>query len=397
MKISLAAALLALPLVAAPAFAEDAPSGEPIKIGVISELSGPYSFFGQSCVAGFRFAETEINASGGILHRPLKLIIVDNQTSPGQSIAAARAADTNDQVVAITGPTSSDNALALYGYVEQNHLPFIVPVAAFPQLTKPGTHWTFRMEPDAVGFGHAAAQFIAELKPGARVAIAINDYAVSRAAAAGFKYQAARSGLVITDDMIFPQNTTDATIQAAQIAAHHPDYVYFNTVGAFDAIFGNELLDLGFKPEQLVRTFGITTGIKSWGPRAVGSIYGTFFDKGIDNLNDAGHAFISAFTAANNRPPSYVENFCYTTPFVFKAAIEAAGSTDRQKLRDAISALVVPERTTGKIIRFDQNGARTGYGYFMRLTGQSQNDYQSKQLSYREWSPEEIPAYDIVK
>jgi ABC-type branched-subunit amino acid transport system substrate-binding protein len=197
--------------------------------------------------------------------------------------------------------------------------------------------------------------------------------------------------------MIFPQNTTDATIQAAQIAAHHPDYVYFNTVGAFDAIFGNELLDLGFKPEQLVRSFGITTGIKSWGPRAVGSIYGTFFDKGIDNLNDAGRAFISAFTAANNRPPSYVENFCYTTPFVFKAAIEAAGSTDRKKLRDAISALVVPERTTGKIIRFDQNGARTGYGYFMRLTGQSQNDYQSKQLSYMEWSPEEIPVYDIVK
>ena len=68
-------------------------------------------------------------------------------------MAAARSLDVQDNVLAMTGPTSSDNALAVYGYAEQNKVPFVVPVAAFPQLTKPGTHYTFRIEPDAVGWG----------------------------------------------------------------------------------------------------------------------------------------------------------------------------------------------------------------------------------------------------
>ncbi|MEI9922427.1 MAG: ABC transporter substrate-binding protein [Bradyrhizobium sp.] len=111
----------------------------PVKIGFVTELTGAWTFFGTSCVAGLKFAEKQINPPG---KRKIEFVIADNQTSPAQSVAAARSLDVQDKVLALSGPTSSDTGLAVYGYAEQNKVPFVVPVAAFPQLTKPGSRYT---------------------------------------------------------------------------------------------------------------------------------------------------------------------------------------------------------------------------------------------------------------
>ena len=106
--------------------AQDKP---PVKIGFVTELTGPWSFFGTSCVAGLKFGEEQINSPG---KRKIEFVITDNQTSPAQSVAASRSLDVQDKVLALSGPTSSDTGLAVYGYAEQNKVPFVVPVAAFP-------------------------------------------------------------------------------------------------------------------------------------------------------------------------------------------------------------------------------------------------------------------------
>jgi ABC-type branched-subunit amino acid transport system substrate-binding protein len=161
----------------------------------------------------------------------------------------------------------------------------------------------------------------------------------------------------------------------------------------------NQLLDLGIKPQQIIHPYGITTQVFGWGSRSVGSIYGTFFDHGIDALTKEGKDFISRFDAANGRPPSYVENYCYVTPYIFKEAIEKAGTADdREKLRNALSALKTKEHTTGVPIEFDKNGARKEYMYFMEIQSvNGKRTYQSKQRYYIEWDPEVIPVYDLVK
>ena len=90
-------------------------TGNPIKIGFVTELTGPWAFFGTSCVAGLKMATDEINKAGGALKRPLEFIVQDNQTNASQALASARNLNINDKVVALSGPTSSDVALALYG------------------------------------------------------------------------------------------------------------------------------------------------------------------------------------------------------------------------------------------------------------------------------------------
>ena len=391
-----AAALAAAALCATPAAAQGA---RPIKIGFVTELTGPWTFFGTSCVAGLKFATDEINKAGGVLGRPLEFIVTDNQTKSDQALAAARNLDINDKVLALSGPTSSDVALAMYGYAEQQKIPFLVPVAAFPQLTKPGTRYTFRIEPDAAGWGYAMAKYIEQVKPGAKVALMHSDAALMRAIMAGFRYQAPRSKLNIVADILFPQGSSDATVQAAQVRAAAPDYVIVSGAGAFDNVITNQLLDLGIKPQQIIHPYGITTQVFGWGQRSVGSIYGTFFDVGLDSLTPSGKDFIARFDAANNRPPSYVENYCYVTPYIFKEAIEAAGTADdREKLRNAISALNTKEMTSGVPIVFDKNGARKEYMYFQEIVSvNGKRSYQSKQRFYIEWDPEVIPVYDLVK
>ena len=385
---------LAMSLVAAlPAAAQD---NQPIKIGFVTELTGPWAFFGTSCVAGLKLAEAKVNPPG---KRRIDFLIVDDQTNPAQAVAASRSLDVQDKVLALSGPTSSDTGLAVYGYAEQNKVPFVVPVAAFPQLTKPGSHETFRLEPDAAGWGYAMAKFIEGKKPGAKVALVYSDYALMRAVVAGFKYQAKASKLTVEPEIAFPQGANDATVQTAQVLAAQPDYVMVSGAGGFDNTLTNQLLDIGIKPEQIIHPYGITTQVIGWGKRSIGSYYGTFFDSNLESLTPEGKDFVKEFTAQNGRPPSYGENFCYVTANVIREVIdknpEAADS--REKFRDAMSALKTKETTSSIPIEFDGNGARKEFIYFMQIAGVEPKSYTAKQAFYTEWNPEVIPVYTLVK
>ena len=382
-------------LIGAPsaAMAQEKP---PVKIGFVTELTGSWSFFGNSCVAGLKLAEKNINPPG---KRRIEFNIVDDQTNPAQAVAVARSQDVQEKVLALSGPTSSDTGLAIYGYAEQNKVPYVVPVAAFPQLTKPGSRYTFRLEPDAVGWGYAISKFVEKTKPGAKIAMIYSDFALMRAITAGIKYQAPLSKLSIVADIAFPQGSSDATVQAAQILAAQPDFVVVIGAGGFDNTINSQLLDLGIKPEQIIHPFGLTTQVIGWGKGQIGSHYGTFFDSNLDGLTAEGKTFVEEFTAQNGRPPSYGENYCYVTANIIRQVIDAnpAAADDREKFRDAMSALKTKEKTSAIPIEFDANGARKEYMYFMQIQDVTDKSYKAKQDFYIEWNPEVIPVYTLVK
>jgi branched-chain amino acid transport system substrate-binding protein len=381
---------------AAVLFSGAAQAQEPVKIGFVTELTGPWAFFGASCVAGLKLAEQNLNPPG---KRKIEFVTIDNQTQPAQAVAASRNLDVQSKVLALSGPTSSDTALAMYGYAEQNKVPFLVPVAAFPQLTKPGTRYTFRIEPDAAGWGYAIAQFVAKQKPGAKIALLHSDFALMRAIAAGLKYQAAKNGLQVEPEIVFPQGSNDATVQAAQVLAAKPDYVVPIGAGAFDNTITNQLLDIGIKNEQIIHPYGITTQVKGWGKRSVGSLYGTFFDANLDELTPEGKKFVEDFRKQNDRPPSYIENYCYVTAQIFRDVIDQnpGAADDREKFRDALSGFTGKEATSGIPISFDKNNARKEYMYFMQIQDVDAKSYKAKQSFYIEWDPAVLPVYDLVK
>jgi branched-chain amino acid transport system substrate-binding protein len=67
-----------------------APSGQPITLGLIAEQSGPLGFYGQETVRAATTMVSQMNAAGGLLGRPLKLIVRDSKTSVNDAVREAR-------------------------------------------------------------------------------------------------------------------------------------------------------------------------------------------------------------------------------------------------------------------------------------------------------------------
>src|SRR3954462_3522660 len=94
-------------------FATAAPAADPIKIGVSIAQSPPGSVVqGAQVKDGLEIMKDLINAHGGVLGRPIKLVYEDNQGVPEKGRAAAEKLITSDKVVAITGGHQSSVCLA---------------------------------------------------------------------------------------------------------------------------------------------------------------------------------------------------------------------------------------------------------------------------------------------
>jgi urea transport system substrate-binding protein len=67
---------------AAPAIIRRASAADPIRVGVISPLTGAWTVYGKAHSAGFQMAVDEINEKGGVLGRPLEVVLGDSKTEP---------------------------------------------------------------------------------------------------------------------------------------------------------------------------------------------------------------------------------------------------------------------------------------------------------------------------
>jgi urea transport system substrate-binding protein len=89
---------------AAPAIAQ----GGPVRIGANLEFSGGLELFGNQARLGLDLAAAEINAAGGILGRPIEILYEDNKTDPKTAVERATKLIQRDEVLAITGPITSN-------------------------------------------------------------------------------------------------------------------------------------------------------------------------------------------------------------------------------------------------------------------------------------------------
>ena len=74
-------AAAAVAMLLTPAKAQ-APSGQPVTIGFSMALTGPLAANGKQALLGMKIWEEEINAKGGLLGRPVKLVYYDDQSNP---------------------------------------------------------------------------------------------------------------------------------------------------------------------------------------------------------------------------------------------------------------------------------------------------------------------------
>ncbi len=115
-----------------------------IIIGVVEPLTGPVSLHGLSVVDGMKFAAKKINSEGGVLGRPIKLIVENGKGDPVETVSAIEKLIRRDKVPAIIGCWASSATLAAMPIVKRNRIPLLVETSTAPMITDQKNEWVFR-------------------------------------------------------------------------------------------------------------------------------------------------------------------------------------------------------------------------------------------------------------
>ena len=121
-----------------PAFAENT-----IRVGAIFAVTGPAATLGLPEARTLQMVVDDANASGGILGRRIELIIKDSQGNAEKAVSFAKQLVEESQVLAIIGPTTSGESMALKGYADQNEQ-ILISCAAAATIVNPVAKWVFK-------------------------------------------------------------------------------------------------------------------------------------------------------------------------------------------------------------------------------------------------------------
>ena len=358
-----AVALAALSVASAQA---QAPSGEPIKIGFSMALTGPLAANGKQALLGMQIWEEEINAKGGLLGRPVKLIFYDD-TSQGAPVPGiyTKLLDV-DKVDLIIGPYATVPAAAAMPVAIQKNKLFMI-------LFGLDVNHEFKYDkffamipsgPDPKGaftegfFQKAMAQ---NPKP-QTVALAFADAEFGVNACEGARQTSKKLGLKIVYDRGYPPSTADFTPIVRGVQATNPDLFVIcsyplDSVGMVKAV--NEV---GFKPKMIG---GAMVGLQATvfknqlGPLLNGFVNYETWVPSKEMMRPETEEFLKKYQAkagaAGVDPLGYyLGTWGYAYINVYADAIKATNSLDDQKLADYI------KNTTFKTIlgdvKFGANG-----------------------------------------
>jgi branched-chain amino acid transport system substrate-binding protein len=127
---------------ATPARAQ-APSGEPVVVGVSGPLTGQYAQYGAQWQRGFDLALSEANETGGIRGRPLAIDFQDSQSDPRQTVAIAQKFVADPRIVIELGDFSSAASMAASPIYQRGRLVQFGFTNSHPDFTKGGDYmWT---------------------------------------------------------------------------------------------------------------------------------------------------------------------------------------------------------------------------------------------------------------
>ena len=341
------AAAVAMLLVTA-AVSAPARAAEPITIGFGMALTGGLAAIGKSALLAMKIWEDDINAKGGLIGRPVKLIYYDDQSNPSTIPALyTKLIDVDKVDITISGYATNMVAPAMPIMIQRNRL-FL---GLFALAVNSQYHYPkyFSMLPTGPDPAHAFCEPFFEVamkgnpKP-KTLAIVAADAEYPHTASAGARDIAKKHGLEIVYDRSYPPQTTDYTpivraIQAANpeivfVASYPPDSVGMvraaSEVGLKTRYFGggmvglqilsikqqlgpllNNILDYDwFLPTEKMQFPGVADFLKTYQSRAAA--------EGVDPLG------------------WYLPPFAYADLQVLQQAIEGTKSVDQDKLADYI-------------------------------------------------------------
>jgi branched-chain amino acid transport system substrate-binding protein len=235
-------------------------AADPIPVGVAVAQTSNVALFGQEQVIGAQIAEEFFNQKGGVNGRPIKLIFQDTAGDEAGAINAFQNLINVAKVVAIVGPTLSQQAFAANPIANKAGIPVVGPsntAAGIPQIGE----YISRVSAPVTQIAPHAVKAAMDANPNLKrvvVLFAQND-AFSKSETQVFQQTVKDNPkLELVTVQTFQTTDTDFTAQTTNVLAAKPDLVIISGLAADGGNLVKQLRELGYKG-QIVGGNGFNT------------------------------------------------------------------------------------------------------------------------------------------
>jgi branched-chain amino acid transport system substrate-binding protein len=322
-----AAALVSL---IAPAAAQ-----EPIRIGLIVDRIGFAKAWSEPITQGAVYAAKELNAKGGVLGRKVELLIEDDQSKPDLSATAARKLEDSGAAF-ILSLTHTVAALQAQTVTAETKTPHLAPSLTVDTLT------TQIQNPNFWQTGPLASTQIATLLSYARhsnykkVALISDNSAISQATAKAFKAEFDKNKIDVVADEVLPSGAQSAEAQMQKVRAAKPDAIFLATLLTPENLLVLRSYRQHGMKTPLVGNYNLAVPV--YMTVAKGLLDGIVFVDAWDPAKPQVKQFIAGYAKEMGSEPHNMMGYGYDGVMLAADAIRRAGSTDKQKVREAMQA-----------------------------------------------------------
>ena len=310
------------------------PTREPIKIGVLHSLTGTMSISEISVKDATLLAVEEINAAGGVLGRPLEAVIEDGASDLQTFAQKAKQLLLEAQVAVVFGCWTSASRKAVQPAFEHGSGLLFYPVQYEGLEQCPNIFYTGAAPNQQIvpGVNYLLAQ-------GKRKIFLLgSDYIFPRTANRIVKAQLAALGGELAGEVYLPLGSKEVGEAIAHILAVQPDAILNTLNGDSNVAFFLHLREAGLKPEDLpVMSVSVAEEeVRTIGPSNIaGHLVVWNYFQTVDTPEN--RKFVKAYKAryGENRVTDDPIEAAYLGVYLWKQAVEKAGSTDVVKVRAA--------------------------------------------------------------
>ena len=331
--------LLTCMIMAAPALAK-----ETIKVGAILAVTGPASFLGAPEAKTLEMMVEDINKKGGIRGSKIELIIKDSGASPEKALSFAKQLIEEDKVLAIIGPSTSGETMKIKSVAEEAKA-ILISCAAAEVIVNPVAKYVFKTpQMDK----HAVIKIFEQMKAMklSKAGVLSSNTGFGKAGKEQIEKLAPEYGIQIVANEVYDKAATDLTAEVTKVKASGAEAIINWSIEPAQSIVIKNARQIGFKG-QIFQShgFGNIEYVKAAGEAAEGVIFpaGRLLIADVLPKNhpqkDVLTKYKKDYETKFKEDASTFGGHAYDAMIILKAAIEKAGSTDKEAVRNAIEGL----------------------------------------------------------
>lgn len=363
---------LATGALAAPAIIRRASAQDPIRVGVISPLTGAWTVYGKAHSAGFQMAVDEINEKGGVQGRPIEIVLGDSKTEPRIVVEQANRLIRQERVDFLAGTFSSAERNAAGPVVTSANKILLYPTFYEGQEKEyyPGVCnqniFMFGPEPTQQVWPHM--QYMMD-NFGKKFFMIGSDYAWPRVTNLVTKRKLDELGGEVVAEVYIPFNTPQYESVLRDIRASGADIIFHSLTGSDTVNFRRQYAAAGMKDDFAFWTVDdeevVTSGL---GPEVSQGDY-VSFDYFMTIAHPNNKAFLERFRAKFGQDAlmNTVGVAMYNAAYMAAAAIEKTGEVSTDALREGLRGMTFEDGPQGPVRMREIDHQMVVPSYLMRV------------------------------